>query len=80
MSLPRYQGGTASNDGLRIIDSGPQIHSSSFTGVGTGATGLHNGSDGSQTTNTRIVGGVSNDSQIVNCRDNYDENLVDVDC
>jgi len=56
----------------------PQIDSSTLSGTTAGVDGLR---IGTRITNTRIVGGALDfDGAATNCRNTYDENLVDVSC
>ena len=70
---------TASGNGvgMRFFGGGAaQVDSSTLTGT----IGVNGTTAGTRITNTRIVGGVLNDIGGTQCRNTYDEALVDVSC
>jgi len=76
-------GATSVNIGMVQSSSGAtQVDSSTLFGIspGPGAAGVDGISAGTRITNTRIVGGVTNDNVATNCRNTYDAALADVKC
>ena len=80
-------GATSGNVGMEqappsiLFRGGTQVDSSTLSGTGTGAKGVIGIFAGDQITNTRIVGGVSNDDlTTTNCLNTFDAALDPVDC
>jgi len=74
-------GATSGNVGMeQMISGGTQVDSSTLSGTGTGAIGVDGISAGDRITNTRIVGGVTNDDAATNCLNTFDAALAAVSC
>ena len=79
-------GATSGNVGMEqappsiLFRGGTQVDSSTLSGTGTGAIGVDGISAGDRITNTRIVGGVTNDDAATNCLNTFDAALAAVSC